>query len=71
MYRVTTQYRDQKGKVRVEHGPWHGSRAEAEAWAERLHSLGYQVSIESLAGGVSGVGGGMDSDLANALSSMA
>lgn len=51
MYRVVTQYRDQ-GSVRpvVEYGPWHESRQFAEAWAERLRSMGYVVHVQSQAG---------------------
>lgn len=71
MHRVITKFRDWRGKVITERGPWHPKRDDAEQWAESLRVLGYQVQLESHGGHIGGGGVGGNDDLAQALASMA
>lgn len=53
MYRVVTDVRDHRGNRIPDPGPWLKSENEAEFWADFLRTLGYQVRIEKLSGGIS------------------
>jgi hypothetical protein len=67
VHRVITRYRNGTGRPIMERGPWHPSMEVAQNWQDLLRAMGYFVDIES-----QHVAGGNDnSDLANALSSMA
>ena len=73
MYRVVTKYRNGTERPVVERGPWHATHDAADYWADLLRGQGYNTSVESGNGTIhSSAGGGNDnSDLANALASMA
>ena len=47
MYRVVTDITPHGSNRKLDCGPWHTSREEAEAWASVFEQIGYRVFVES------------------------
>lgn len=71
VHRVVIKRRDYRGNYIVESGPWHPTTGDAERWANILRHLGYTTQVEHMRGEVVGTSAGGDSDLRDALASMA
>ena len=71
MFRVVTHYRNGSTHPVVERGPWHTSREIAENWAEILREHGYVTHVETQNGQIDEGLANDNSDLMDALASMA